>query len=415
MSADPARGKAANAAAPGFDPSAFDACVMGTYRRLPVALERGEGCRLWDTQGNEYLDFVAGVATCALGHAHPALVAAVTQQVQHLHHASNLYYTPLQGQLAQWLVERSCADRAFFCNSGAEANEAAIKLARKHARAARGITEPLILSARASFHGRTLATMAATGQAKVRQGFEPLPPGFAQVPYNDSEALEAALTPQVAAIMLEPLQGEGGVRPGDPSYFQRVRQLCDERGILLIMDEVQTGMGRTGTLWGYQQLGIEPDAITSAKGLAGGIPMGAMLCKRFCDAFEPGDHASTFGGNPLACAAALAVGQTLERDGLPANARARGEQLRSRLTALARQFPQLFEGVRGWGVISGLVLRADARLEALDIVKAALQQGLLVAAAGAGVVRLVPPLIVSAYEVERGADALERAVGQLAH
>jgi acetylornithine aminotransferase len=257
--------------------------------------------------------------------------------------------------------------------------------------------------------------MTATGQAKVRQGFEPLPPGFAQVPYNDSEALEAALTPQVAAIMLEPLQGEGGVRPGDPSYFQRVRQLCDERGILLIMDEVQTGMGRTGTLWGYQQLGIEPDAITSAKGLAGGIPMGAMLCKRFCDAFEPGDHASTFGGNPLACAAALAVGQTLERDGLPVNARARGEQLRSRLTALARQFPQLFEGVRGWGVISGLVLRADARLEALDIVKAALQQGLLVAAAGAGVVRLVPPLIVSADEVERGADALERAVGQLAH
>ncbi len=283
-----------------FNATEFDRHVMGTYGRFPIALERGEGCRVWDTEGREYLDFVAGIATCTLGHAHPALVEAVTAQIQKLHHVSNLYYIPEQGELAQWLTANSCADRAFFCNSGAEANEAAIKLARKYGHTVLNIENPVILTANASFHGRTLATITATGQPKYQKNFNPLVPGFHYVPFNDFGALEDAIAtlnqtqPQVAAILLEPLQGEGGVNPGDVAYFQQVRQLCDQHGILLILDEVQVGMGRTGKLWGYENLGIEPDIFTLAKGLAGGIPIGAMLCKESCNAFEPGDHASTF-------------------------------------------------------------------------------------------------------------------------
>ena len=301
----------------GFDAAEFDRCVMPTYGRFPLAIARGEGCRLWDTDDNSYLDFVAGIATCTLGHAHPALVDAVTQQIQTLHHVSNLYYIPQQGDLAQWLTQNSCADFAFFCNSGAEANEGAIKLARKYAHTVLKIQNPVILTANASFHGRTLATVTATGQPKYQKNFSPLVPGFHYVPYNDIAALERAIADldaserQVAAIMLEPLQGEGGVRPGDVVYFQRVRQLCDQKGILLILDEVQVGIGRSGKLWGYENLGIEPDIFTSAKGLAGGIPIGALLCKASCNVFQPGDHASTFGGNPFACAAALAVCHTL--------------------------------------------------------------------------------------------------------
>lgn len=318
-----------------FDPASFDESVMSTYGRFPLALERGEGCRVWDTQGREYLDFVAGIATCTLGHAHPAMVEAVTRQIQTLHHVSNLYYIPVQGQLAKWLIDHSGADRAFFCNSGAEANEGAIKLARKYAHTVLDIEFPVILTAHASFHGRTLATITATGQPKYQKNFDPLMPGFHYVPYNDIEAIKNAIAEidegdrRVAAILLEPLQGEGGVRPGDIEYFQKVRQICDETGILLILDEVQVGMGRTGKYWGYENLGIEPDIFTSAKGLGGGIPIGAMLCKSKCDIFQPGDHASTFGGNPFACAVALAVCQTLEAENILANVQARGEQLRA--------------------------------------------------------------------------------------
>jgi acetylornithine/N-succinyldiaminopimelate aminotransferase len=237
-----------------FNAAEFDRCVMPTYGRFPLAIARGEGCRLWDTEGQSYLDFVAGIATCTLGHAHPALIKAVTQQIQTLHHVSNLYYIPQQGQLAQWLTQNSCADFAFFCNSGAEANEGAIKLARKYAHTVLNIKTPVILTANASFHGRTLATVTATGQPKYQKNFSPLVPGFHYVPYNDIAALETAISEldaqerQVAAIMLEPLQGEGGVRPGDGDYFQRVRQICDEKGILLILDEVQVGIGRSGKL-----------------------------------------------------------------------------------------------------------------------------------------------------------------------
>ena len=399
-----------------FNQDQFNAHVMGTYGRFPIAIERGWGCRLWDTQGQEYLDFVAGIATCALGHAHPALVETVTQQIQKLHHVSNLYYIPEQGQLAQWLVEHSCADRVFFCNSGSEANEAAIKLARKYAHTVMDIDEPVILSAKSSFHGRTLTTMTATGQPKYQKNFDPLTPGFEYVDYNDLTALEDAIgdidegNRRVGAILLEPLQGEGGVLPGELEYFLRLRKICDETGILLILDEVQAGMGRSGNFWGYENLGIEPDIFTSAKGLAGGIPIGAMMCKQFCDVFEPGNHASTFGGNPFACAAALTVGQTIERDNLLQNVEARGEQLRSRLRAITVQHPDLFTEVRGWGLINGMEINAEAELTSIEIVKAAIAEGLLIAAAGPKVLRFVPPLIISATEVDQAMDALERAI-----
>ncbi|MBE9177622.1 aspartate aminotransferase family protein [Oculatella sp. LEGE 06141] len=398
-----------------FTPADFDAYVMATYARFPLVLERGAGCRVWDTEGREYLDFVAGIATCTLGHAHPVMVEAVTRQIQTLHHVSNLYYIQEQGQLAQWLVQHSCADRAFFCNSGAEANESAIKLARKYAHTVLGIQHPVILTAHASFHGRTLATITATGQPKYQKNFDPLMPGFAYVPYNDIAALEATIAQldsderQVAAIMLEALQGEGGVCPGDQAYFQRIRQICDEKGILLILDEVQVGMGRSGRYWGYEQLGIEPDIFTSAKGLGGGIPIGALLCKSFCDVFQPGDHASTFGGNPFAAGVALSVCQLLEQENLLANVQARGEQLRAGLKAIAQSHSDQVVAVRGWGLINGMVLNPDVALTSGDVVKAAMAEGLLLVPAGPKVVRFVPPLIVSESEVDQALQALERA------
>ncbi|NJO39519.1 MAG: aspartate aminotransferase family protein [Cyanobacteria bacterium CRU_2_1] len=402
-----------------FSAADFEQHVMNTYARFPIALERGKGCRVWDADGQEYLDFVAGIATCTLGHAHPIMVEAVTQQIQKLHHVSNLYYTQEQGELAKWLVEHSCADRAFFCNSGAEANEGAIKLARKYAHTVLSIHNPIIITAHASFHGRTLATITATGQPKYQKNFDPLMPGFYYVPYNDLAALEEAIAHldsrerQVAAIMLEALQGEGGVRPGEIAYFQRIREICNEKGILLILDEVQVGMGRSGHYWGYENLGIEPDIFTSAKGLGGGIPIGAMLCKSSCDIFQPGDHASTFGGNPFATGVALAVCRTLEQENILANVQERGEQLRSGLRAIAQTYANLISEVRGWGLINGLVLNSDVELTSSDIVKAAISEGVLMVPAGPKVVRFVPPLIVSAAEIEQAIDAVKRAMATL--
>jgi acetylornithine aminotransferase len=399
-----------------FSSEGFDSYVMTTYGRFAIALERGLGCSVWDTEGREYLDFVAGIATCTLGHAHPAMIAAVNKQIQTLHHVSNLYYIPVQGELAKWLVDHSCADRAFFCNSGAEANEAAIKLARKYAHEKLNISNPTIITAAASFHGRTLATITATGQPKYQKGFSPLVPGFHYVPYNDISAIETAIEQldkderQVAAIMLEALQGEGGVRPGDIAYFQRIREICDEKGILLILDEVQVGMGRSGKYWGYENLGIEPDIFTSAKGLGGGIPIGAMLCKSSCDVFEPGSHASTFGGNPFACAVALCVCQTLERENLLENVQQRGEQLKAGLNKLAAAYPHLIAEVRGWGLIVGMELQADIELTSADIVKSAIAAGVLLVPAGPKVLRFVPPLIVTAAEVDRALLAVESAL-----
>ena len=404
-----------------FDHDRFDRNVMGTYGRFPIAIEKGEGCRLWDTDGKEYLDFVAGIATCTLGHAHPALIEAVTEQIKKLHHVSNLYYIPQQGELAEWLVNHSCMDKVFFCNSGAEANEAAIKLVRKYAHTYLDKVEnPIILTAKASFHGRTLATITATGQDKYQKGFGPLFPGFAYVPYNDITAVENAITDldegtlsRVVGIMVEPLQGEGGVRPGDLDYFLRLRKICDENNILLVFDEVQVGVGRSGKFWGYEQLGIEPDILTSAKGLAGGIPIGAMLCKDSCAAFEAGNHASTFGGNPFACASALAVVHTIEQENILQNVEQRGEQLRVRLRAIAAKYPNLFSEVRGWGLINGIELRSDIDLTSIDFVKAAMEAGLLLAPAGTKVLRFVPPLIVSKEEINQAADLLETVIEQM--
>ncbi len=418
-SPDLASSQAVEPVSTGFQPAAFDQHVMATYGRFPIALERGEGCRVWDSEGREYLDFVAGIATCALGHAHPQMVEAVTAQIQKLHHVSNLYYIPEQGALAEWLTANSCADRAFFCNSGAEANEGAIKLARKYGHTELGIESPIIITAHASFHGRTLATVTATGQPKYQKNFNPLVPGFHYVPYNDIEALKAAIATldadqrQVAAIMLEPMQGEGGVCPGNPVYFKQVRQLCDQTGILLILDEVQVGMGRSGNLWGYQTVGVEPDIFTSAKGLGGGIPIGAILTKSHCDVFQPGEHGSTFGGNPFVCGVALRVCETLEQENLLANVRSRGKQLRKGLRAIAQKYPTLCTGVRGWGLINGLVLNPDTDVVALDIVKAALAEGLLVIPAGAKVVRFIPPLIVTEADVDQALALVDRTLSKL--
>jgi len=402
-----------------FSPAEFDQYVMTTYARYPITLVRGSGCRVWDADGRAYLDFVAGIATCTLGHAHAAMVETVTRQIQTLHHVSNLYYIPEQGSLAKWLVQHSCGDRAFFCNSGAEANEAAIKLARRYGHTGLNIHDPIIITAHASFHGRTLATITATGQPKYQKGFTPLMPGFFYVPYNDIAALESALRHldgaerRVCAILLEGLQGEGGVRPGDLAYFQRIREICDETGILLILDEVQVGMGRSGKLWGYENLGIEPDIFTSAKGLGGGIPIGAMLCKTACNVLGPGDHASTFGGNPFACAVALTVCQTVERENLLQNVQERGEQLRAGLRAIAARYPQQIAEIRGWGLINGMELQADSPLTAADVVKAAIAQGVLLVPAGPKVVRFVPPLIVSAADVDEALRAVETAFANL--
>ncbi|MEH2325388.1 MAG: aspartate aminotransferase family protein [Nostoc sp.] len=399
-----------------FDADSFNEAVMSTYARFPLALERGAGCRVWDTQGREYLDFVAGIATCTLGHAHPVMVEAVTRQIQKLHHVSNLYYITEQGELAKWLVEHSCADRVFFCNSGAEANEAAIKLARKYAHTVLDIEKPIILTANASFHGRTLATVTATGQPKYQKYFDPLVPGFHYVNYNDINAVEMAISELdegdygVAAILIEPLQGEGGVRPGDIAYFKKLRQICDETGILLIFDEVQVGMGRSGKLWAYEHLGVEPDIFTSAKGLGGGIPIGAMMSKKFCDVFQPGEHASTFGGNPFVCGVALSVCQTLERENILQNVQDRGEQLRSGLKAIAAKYPHHIAEVRGWGLINGLELQANIQLTAADIVNAAIKEGVLLVPAGPKVVRFVPPLIVTEAEVNSALEAVDKAM-----
>ncbi len=317
------------------------------------------------------------------GHSHPKLTAAITNQMNRIHHCSNLYYIPQQAALAEWLVKNSCADKAFFCNSGAEANEAAIKLARKYAHTKLGIRFPVILTAKNSFHGRTLATVTATAQPKYQKDFEPLMPGFEYVEYNDIEELKSTVerirkdeSKGLAAIMMEPLQGEGGVRPGDASFFRTVRQLCDDTGALMIVDEVQTGMGRTGKLWGYENLGIEPDVITNAKALGGGVPIGVMLCKEKFNVFQPGDHASTYGGNPLACSAGLAVTEVFDDEKIVSQVARKGEEFRQlAVELLQKKFPKIVKEVRGWGLINGIQLFEESKLTAADITKELLQAG----------------------------------------
>ena len=377
---------------------------MNTYGRFPLALATGKGCWVKDTQGRRYLDAVAGIATCTLGHSDRTMQRALRNQLGRLQHVSNLYQIPEQEELASWLVHNSCADSVFFCNSGSEANEAAIKLARKHGHLRRGIEQPVILTAAASFHGRTLAAVTATGQPKYHKGFEPMVTGFDYFPYNDLKALEALINryeqagPSIAAVLVEPLQGEGGVNPGDRVFFSRLREICTKNNILLILDEVQVGMGRSGRLWGYEQLGISPDAFTLAKGLGGGHAIGALLVNASADVFEPGDHASTFGGNPFACRAGLTVATEIERRGLLTNVTARGEQLRDGLQELVNCFPEHLQGVRGWGLLQGIVIREGSSWKAPALAKAAIDHGLLLVAAGPSVLRMVPPLTINTRE-----------------
>jgi len=392
---------------------------MDTYARFPLTLVRGKGVWVWDDEGRRFLDCVAGIAVCTLGHSDRVLRRNLCHQLGTLQHVSNLYRIPEQEALARAICERSCADKVFFCNSGAEANEAAIKLARKHGHVVRGIERPLILTAEASFHGRTLAAVTATGQPKYHQNFEPMVEGFRYFPYNDTAAFEALLAeceaegPRVAAVLLEPLQGEGGVNPGDPAFFQRVRQLCDQRSILLILDEVQVGVGRSGRWWGHEWLGIEPDAFTLAKGLGGGIPIGALAVKASADLLRAGEHASTFGGNPLACRAGLTVIQEIERRKLLTHVEAMATRLREQLEALVQRHPTLLERQRGWGLLQGLVLREEAP-SAPDLVKAAMAEGLLLVPAGPRVVRFVPPLVIRPRHLRKAIKRLERALLTLA-
>lgn len=382
-----------------------DKYVATTYARYPVALVRGKGTRVWDADGKEYLDFVAGIAVNSLGHCHPAVVRAIQDQARKLIHISNLYHIGPQSELARELCRRSFADRVFFCNSGAEANEAAIKLARRYGAEWLG-GKYGILSAHNSFHGRTLATLAATGQEKVRAGYDPLPEGFRQVPYNDLAAMERAIDGKTAAILVEPIQGEGGVVLPQPGYLEGLRELCDRRGILLIFDEVQVGMGRTGKLFAYEHYGVEPDIMTLAKALGGGLPMGAMLAKEaVARSFKPGAHASTFGGNPLACGVGLAVLKTILQGGVLKNCVQMGRFFASSLQNLKNRFSFIRE-VRGRGLIVGMELDHDGS----EIVKHCLEAGLLINCTAQRVLRFLPPLTVEKKEIERGLSILEKVL-----
>lgn len=390
---------------------AWDAAhVMKTYARQPVEFVRGEGVRLFDAEGREYLDFLSGIAVCSVGHCHPYLTRALQEQAATLLHVSNLYLTEPQARLARRLVELSDFERVFFCNSGAEANEAAIKIARKFGRAAGGEKKTNIVTAHNSFHGRTLATITATGQPKYSRDFAPLPPGFSYVAFNDVSELTAAVTEDTAAILLEPIQGEGGILPSTPEFLQAARALADKHGALLIFDEVQTGMGRTGKLWAYQQYGVVPDILTSAKGLGGGVPIGACLARgAAAETFVPGDHGSTFAGNPLAATAANAVLDILADEGLTENARRIGAYLTNRLAQLHEWRPDLVGGVRGMGLMLGLELRLPI---AKATVAAALEGGLIVNAIGENTIRLLPPLTLTEADADRGAALLQQAILQ---
>jgi predicted acetylornithine/succinylornithine family transaminase len=388
---------------------AWDAAhVMKTYARQPVTFVRGQGARLWDADGREYLDFLAGIAVCAVGHCHPRLVRAIQEQAATLMHVSNLYLTQEQARLARRLVELSDFERVFFCNSGAEANEAAIKIARKRAKQVGGARKVEIVTALNSFHGRTIATVTATGQPRYQKGFEPLPGGFTYVPFNDENALGDAVGPDTAAILLEPIQGESGVVPARAEYLRAARALADRHGALLIFDEVQTGMGRTGRMWAYQNYGVAPDVLTSAKGLGGGFPIGACLARgAAAETFVPGDHGSTFAGSPLAARAANAVLDILADEDLQARARDLGARLSAGLKDLGARYPHTVGDPRGMGLMLALGLK---RPVARQITASCLQNGLIVNAVGDETIRLLPPLVITAGDVDLAVEILNNAI-----
>lgn len=383
-----------------------DNVIIGTYARYSAAMVKGAGCLLTDADGKEYLDFLAGIAVCALGHGHPEITEAICRQAGELVHVSNLYYTKPQIDLAQMIVENSFGEKLFFCNSGAEANEAAIKLARIYS----GEGRYKIISLSGSFHGRTLATVAATGQPKFHKGFEPLPEGFLHVPFGDLPALEQMIDSSTCAILCEPLQGEGGVRPLDKEYLQGIKELCDKHGLLLIFDEIQTGMGRTGTLFAYEQLGIQPDILTMAKALGNGLPIGAMLTSsKIAAPFVPGTHASTFGGNPVACAAAVATLKIMLKDGFLAGVQKKGTYFQTELNKLAERFPGMISCARGMGLLVGAVLTEKGVAHGTEIVNKMFDRGFLMNFAGNVALRFAPPLIVTEQEI----DLLIAALGEV--
>ena len=387
-----------------------DKHLMAFTKRQPVALVRGEGSRVWDSDGKEYLDFTGGISVTALGHSHPKVVGTLREQAATLLHVSNIFHIPQQAQLAQLLCEHSFADRVFFSNSGAEANETAIKLARKWAKEHGVSDRGDIISMRGGFHGRTLATVTATAQEKYHHGYEPLPGGFKYVAYNDLKALERAIDSRTAAVLVEPIQGEGGVIVPDDGYLPGLRKLCDEAGIVLVLDEIQTGMGRTGKLWAYEHSGVAPDIMTLAKALANGVPIGATLAtESVASAFTPGSHGSTFGGNPLATAVGVTVFGTLLEDKLPERAGRMGKVLLQGLEGLRGKYPKAIKEVRGRGLLVGM----DMVPPVGDLVTACRERGLLALTAGDNALRLAPALIVSEKEIGEACGIIDKALESL--
>jgi len=380
--------------------------VMNTYNRLPIALVRGKGSYAWDADGKRYLDFFCGLAVNNLGHSHPRILYAIAKQSKTLLHVSNIFYNDRQSELAELLVRHSFGDKAFFCNSGAEANEGAVKLARKYAKKHFGPERFEVVTMKNSFHGRTLAMITATGQEKYQKGFEPLMPGFRYAEFGNIESLKAQVTGATCAVMIEPIQGEGGVRMASADYFKAVRDLCNEKKILLILDEVQTGMGRTGKLFAYEHFGIVPDVVTLAKALASGLPVGAILARDFvAEAFEPGDHASTFGGNALVAAVAKATLETILQDGLLENASERGAEFSRKLQKLRKDYPTIQE-VRGLG----LMIAVDLDQPAKPVVLKCLEKGLLINAVQDKTLRILPPLTVKKKEIAEAIEILREAL-----
>jgi len=377
--------------------------VAHTYTRYPILLVRGKGTRVWDMEGREYLDFVSGLAVCNLGHCHPKVVKAIQDQAQRLIHVSNFYYIEPQIQLASLLCKHSFADKVFFCNSGAEANEGAMKLARKYAKEKMEGDRYEIITMDRSFHGRTLATLTATAQEKFHKGYAPLMPGFKYIPFSDIGAVRRAIDSKTCAVMVEPIQGEGGVNCPSEGYLKALREICDERGVLLIFDEVQVGMGRTGKLFAYEHEGVQPDMLTLAKSLAGGVPIGALLInKKVAESFGPGDHASTFGGNPLATAAGVAALNAILEEGMLENCEKVGIYFLARLEEIKRKF-SIVQEVRGKGLLIGMELKREGG----SIVKTMMQRGVLINCTMNNVLRFLPPLIVTEAEVDQVVNTLE--------
>jgi len=380
-----------------------DQVIAKTYNRFPIVLTKGQGCRLWDAEGREYIDFVSGIAVCNLGHAHPKVSEALSKQADVLLHVSNLYYTEPQIELAYRLTQNSFADRVFFCNSGAEANEAAIKLARKYVKDNGEKERYRIITMEKSFHGRTMATLSATGQDKIKKGFEPVLEGFDHIPFNDIEALRKSIGPSTCAVLLEPIQGEGGVRCPDPDYLKAVRRLCDETGILLIFDEIQTGMGRTGKLFAYEHFGIEPDIMTLAKALANGLPIGAMLAREdVAESLGPGAHASTFGGTPIVTAASVQVIKVLLEENIIRHGEEMGVYFKKKLSGLKAGHESIVD-VRGMGLLLGMKLN----IEGDAIVNSCMEKGFLINCIQGDILRFIPPLIIEKEEIDALIECLD--------